>query len=289
MHAVLKPLVLTAVLLWVAPFLSITVPRTVFSCDSMLAVLACVTRIPEALSIVQEERERTAAEEAAFENFSERVVALNTTEVKPATPTAGTTLTSPETETAAQLEDVRAAYRNTVMTVPHYEEEYDEPLTENMAAELGTDLAGFVHGDDILTPNLQQALIRASHAAKQERASFRKSLDRERDTLTDARRRLRDVSESTERLATTPLDRCPFDKLLRVEHRLQNLKSDCEEILQDRQRDLQKRSYHNDLQLQAYLYPSQPWTFPVLDDALDCLSRLQEIEDWIVQSVIRRP
>lgn len=255
----------------------------------MLAILACVTRIPEALSTVQEERERTAAEEAAFEGFSERVAALNTTELKPATPTAGTTLTSSETETTAQLEDIRAAYRNTVMAVPHYEEEYDESLTENIAAEFGADFAGLVDGDNILTPNLQQALVRASHAAKQERASFLKSLDWEHNTLTDARRRLRNVSESTERLATTPLDRCRFNKLLRVEHRLQNLKSDCEEILQDRQRHLQNRSYRNGLQLQAYLYLSRPWTFPVFNDALDCLSRLREIEDRVVQSVIRRP
>lgn len=37
------------------------------------------------------------------------------------------------------MADVQKAYRETILVVPHYEEEYAEPLVENMAQEFGVD------------------------------------------------------------------------------------------------------------------------------------------------------
>jgi hypothetical protein len=256
--------------------------------DSALAVLACVTRIPDALSAVTEERKRTAAEQAAFGEFSTRIAALEVTAIESPPATTGTGLNPSEPDTAASLEDVRAAYRDTVMAVAHYEKEYDEPRGEHMAAEFGPDLAGIVESNDVLTPQLQAALIQASDAARQERTSFCRTLDREHDALTDARQRLQDISNTTKRLTTTPLSQRSFDDVLGAESRLQRLKADCESLLKDRQQHLHEGPSRDGIQLQEYLYGPRSWTFPVLDDTLDCLSRLREVERRIVQAVSRR-
>jgi hypothetical protein len=174
------------------------------------------------------------------------------------------------------------------MAVAHYEEEYAEPREEHMAAEFGPDLAGIVESNDVLTPQLQAALIQASDAAQQDRTSFCRTLDREHDALTDARRRLRDISNTTERLTTTPLSQRSFDDVLDTESRLQCLKANCEALLEDRQQHLHKGPSRDGIQLQKYLYAPRSWTFPVLDDTLDCLSRLREIERRVVQAVSRR-
>lgn len=286
---VLKRVVLTVVVLWAVPSLSVSVSGAAVSRDSALAVLACVTRIPDAVSAVTEERERTTAEQTAFKEFSTRIAALEATAIESPPVTTGACFEPSRTDTAASLEDVRAAYRETVMAVAHYEEEYDEPREEHMAAEFGPDLAGIVESNDVLTPQLQAALIQASDAARQDRAAFRRTLDREHDALTDARQRLRDVSDTTERLTTTPLSQRSFDDVLGAEGRLQRLKADCEALLKDRQQQLHERPSREGIQLQEYLYGPRSWTFPVLDDTLDCLSRLREIERRIVQTVSRRP
>jgi hypothetical protein len=174
------------------------------------------------------------------------------------------------------------------MAVAHYEEEYDEPRGEHMAAEFGPDLAGIVENNDVLTPQLQAALVQASDAARQERTSFRQTLDHEHDALTDARQRLREVSNTTDRLTTIPLSQRSFDDVLGAESRLQRLKADCEALLEDRQQHLHEGPSREGIQLQEYLYGPRSWTFPVLDDTLDCLSRLREIERRIVQAVSRR-
>jgi hypothetical protein len=256
--------------------------------DSVLALLACVTRIQDGLSIVTEERKRTAAEQTAFENFSARVAAIDVTEVESATESTSVGLVAPRTKTTATLEEVRVAYCDTVMSVPHYEEEYNEPLTEHMAAEFGTDLAAIVSNNDVLTPPLQQALIQASQVARRDRASFQRTLASERDALTDARWQLRDIFETAETITTAPLDQRPFDGLVGAESRLNDLKNDCEEILQDRQQQLNEETSRDGVSLQEYLYTPHCWTYPVLSDALDCLSHLQEVEHRIARTVSRR-
>lgn len=287
-HTVLKLLIFTALLLWIAPSLSVAAPGAMLSRDSGLALLACVSRIPDALSIITEERERTAAEQAAFKNFSARVAALETTEIESITAPAGVGLESPETGAAATLVDVQDAYRNTVMGVSHYEEEYDESLTANMTAEFGVDLAAVVDNNDVLTPPVRQALIQASHTAQQDRASFNQTLANERDVVTDARRRLREISQTIDHITTGPFDQCDFKDLLDAEDQVQDLKATCNEALKDRQQQLHDGPIRRGVQLQEYLYASRSWTYPVIADTLDCLSRCREIEDQIYQSILCR-
>jgi hypothetical protein len=287
-RAVLKLLIFTALLFWIAPSLSIAAPGAMLSRDSGLALLACVSRIPDALSIITEERERTAAEQAAFKNFSTRVAALETTEIESTTVPTGVGLRSPKTGAAATLVDVQDAYRNTVMGVSHYEEEYDESLTANMTAEFGVDLAAVVDNNDVLTPPVRQALIQASHTAQQDRASFNQTLANERDVVTDARRRLREISQTIDHITTGPFDQYDSKDLLDAEDQVQALKATCNETLQDRQQQLHDGPIRRGVHLQEYLYASHSWTYPVIADTLDCLSRCREIGDQISLSILCR-
>ncbi|WP_456264523.1 DUF7260 family protein, partial [Aeromonas schubertii] len=52
------------------------------------------------------------------------------------------------------LNDVQQAYRETVMSIAHYDEEYDEPLAQNLAFEVGEELAAAIMTHSQLTPYL---------------------------------------------------------------------------------------------------------------------------------------
>jgi hypothetical protein len=244
-----------------------------------------VTQIPEAVSIITKERDRTAAEQAAFRDFSARVTALNATTIKFAGASHRGTVPSSGVRKDTQIEAVRAAYRDTVMATPHYGEEYDEPLVENMDAEFGTDLAAIVDTNEILTPQLQDALLQASETAQRDRAAFRQTLDREYSRLIDGRETLRDISETIERLSTASLAQRSFDDLLDIRRRLKDLEVDCKELLTDRQCQLHDGAPRNGIPLQEYLHTAQIWTFPVLNDTLDCLRRLREVRASIARII----
>lgn len=289
--SVAQTALLTLVLLWVAPFLSVAAPGVVSSRDSVAAVLACVTRIPEALSLVREERTRTATEKAAFEEFADRVRRLETGTPPEPTPTVGgpqhdDTGTRAE---GADLAAVRSTYRETVMETDHFAEEYDESLGENLAAEFGPDYATALAGEGTLTPALQQSLLAASQRAARERASFLHTLDRELDALVDARRRLRSVSEATEELRETPFERRSFGEVVQAEDRLECLKSDCEAVVEDRQAELREQPDGDGTSFREYLYGSQAWSHPVISDALSCLEQVRAVEHQVVQAVLGRP
>jgi hypothetical protein len=91
-------------------------------------------------------------------------------------PTASTTVrtlfgTGAETTTSdSASEQIRTSYRETVMVVPHYNDEYDESLAANLNAEFGPDLATPIIENERVTPQLRNGLLTASRHAHESRA-----------------------------------------------------------------------------------------------------------------------
>jgi hypothetical protein len=109
--------------------------------------------ISEALGVFRRERKGTAAERDAFERFGNRVADCSTTDPSTAPTAAGVKVRKkPADGVASDSKSIRQLYRETVMAVDHFEDEYDETLLEHVDAELGPDFVAAVSGDDALTP-----------------------------------------------------------------------------------------------------------------------------------------
>ena len=102
---------------------------------------ALLSQMRRAHGTVRIERRRTNDERAAFAAFRSRLDAI------PATTSTGVTpdwlSASPQAigherpQMGTELLAVRDAYRSTVMSVPHYEEEYNDTYVASLAAEFG--------------------------------------------------------------------------------------------------------------------------------------------------------
>ena len=117
----------------------------------------------DALDVVQEERELLATEIEAFEQFASTVNSLN-----PSTPNS--TLQGSKTivkqSNKTDICKIRGAYRESVMSVSHYKEEYGESLPVNLQAELGSEIAVAIMSDNPLTDRLQRMISSAAMQAQ---------------------------------------------------------------------------------------------------------------------------
>jgi len=212
--------------------------------------------------VLERERTETTAERDAFEAFAQRLTTIDAgtgmaVEVDDDMPVPSQApLVAGRSESTDQMQRVRVAYRETVMSVPHYEDVYGEPLVENVAAEFGSDLAagiGPTESQTLTQPYKRTLRTGAAHAA-QDRQAFVEVLDREAQSLDDARTTLTDL--------LAPLDSTTISECRRgsFTDRLDQVAQDRQETLRTR-RSLSRLDGHS---LCGYLYQDHSWTYPVL-------------------------
>lgn len=119
------------------------------------------------------EYQRTKTEAVAFQNFRQRV-----TNIVPLQPrsdggiTVRRSLARRPQSHHSPCERACKAYQETVLSMPHYVVEYDEPLFEHLVAEFGEELATSLSANAQLTPPLKKGLSTASRQAARERGRF---------------------------------------------------------------------------------------------------------------------
>ena len=117
--------------------------------------------VRSAIALVETDHERTTTERDAFASFLHRISNLDVSSVdlqlSHAHQASTQTLVTPKTpgHAESQLKRVRNAYRETVMSVPHYQEDYGDSLPESLAEEFGPEIATAVLTTDQLTPPLR--------------------------------------------------------------------------------------------------------------------------------------
>jgi hypothetical protein len=236
--------------------------------------------VPAALDELAAERRTLRAEQDAFSDFRARLGALEVVRPAPAG-SAGTqavALTAPEP--AGDLEPAREAYRETVMAVSHYAEQYGESLATNMAQELGPTLARAVVSDQPLSPPLKEALLAATREARLDRQSVIAALDGETEALRDAESRLDALERRRRGVLDRPLLQCSYDGLIARWRRLGDLAEDCARLCRERQSQLDgarlRSSDADPDSIGVYVYRHLPVDHPVLADALAVLARTEE-------------
>lgn len=257
-----------------------------------LVVFAVAVHVREATSLLTEECERLRAERDAFEAFTRRVATLETSEASAAVPATGGITTTATALPDDGLEEVREAYRETVMAVPHYEADYGEPLVDSVAAEFGEDVAVAVVDGGRLTPQLKSALLEGSREAQRSRTALRSSLEAEAESLERSAAELAEVDAEREAIADrAPLPERSFEALEADWRRLGELADRCRGVVAERQATLRDRSPTTPPtvpDLQAYLYDDLSVDYPVLADASALVEAVESARSRLLRSLTRR-
>jgi hypothetical protein len=271
--------------------------------------------IDDAREALRVERRRTVDEREAFRAFRGRLEAIPTESASldgsPATgrggpggppgisgaggatgPTAAPGATAdagpgvPAAPPGSGLVAVRDAYVETVMSVPHYEAEYDDTYERSVAAEFGRELACALTRNAAYHPDCERALFDAVDAAIEERERLEERLRTEAESLDRAGSRLATVRREIASLdAAVPEG--DFGALDACRARAGVLLDDCDRIAARRQRviaahERELRLDEDAVDLPTYLYGSIDATYPVLaavgavGDRLDDLTRRVE-------------
>jgi hypothetical protein len=263
-----------------------------------LAAFLAFAYVRDAVDAGRREQRRVLAERDAFEEFADRVSALD-----PA-PTGATTSGFDGSVAAVRAVDrvsdpgdvrlkrVLSAYRDTVMSVPHYREEYDETVPESIAAELGPDTATALASNGTLSAASQSALVRRGRRAAEARSSLADAIGEEIDALRAFENDLAGVDRRRRRLlehldgVSGPGAGAAID----VWERLDDLERECDEIAAERQADLADPPMTPDAALDVdddrafyeYLYgPTDGPRFPVLAQVSELAERIRTDRDRV--------
>ncbi|WP_255190672.1 DUF7260 family protein [Natronobeatus ordinarius] len=214
----------------------------------------------EARLAIRAERRELIDEKQAFEAFLDRVKGLDVHQ--PSQTQSPLLATAPQ-----KLDCVVDAYAETVATVPHYTDVYDEPILEHFAGELGVELAAAVTSGSQFHPELKRLLLEGSRQAITARERVLDLLETEADELERAERALTAVLEELESLLAQPLEQLEFNALRLTRVRLMRLETDCNTLAASRQSWIQNRQRamildHTDLG--HYLYGECEHTYPAL-------------------------
>lgn len=272
---------------------------------ALVGLLALLTfaYVRDAETVCRRERRRVMDEHDAFEEFADRIRALDpcpteaTTPSVPATQVVGTRHGAGERGVGdIRLRRVLDTYRDTVMSLPHYSEEYDETVGESIAAELGPDTTVSLASNGTLSPGLQSALVDRSRRASAARRSLADAIDAELDALADADATLSGIDRRRSRL-NQHLDGIQqgrrADASIDVWERLGELESECEAVADDRQSTLRDppmspERVADDVEtgFYGYLYaPMDGPDHPVLASIATLVDRIREDRDRVARRI----
>jgi hypothetical protein len=208
--------------------------------------------LADAQSVVQREAAEIDTEREAFDQLAQRVTTIETVPDWQPEPQAHTLTVESQPQTADQL---REAYRETVMDVPHFEDVYGESLETNVAAELPPDVAVlFQDPADQITPDQKTRIRAAATNARASRETLAANLVAEQESLATANDELDAV--------ITQLDGPHVPGWYAAQ-----FKTTLTKTIQTRQETLDARphkSRSDGHDLCHYLYTDQGWTYPVL-------------------------
>lgn len=259
----------------------------------IVVALGSLVFLPRARSLCDQELRRTRAEYDAFDRFIDRARGITPSTDATEVPMGGQAPLIQRQSAASNgsLDVLVAAYEDTVMGVPHFEEEYNETVADHMREELSDEIAEAVQAEARLTPPLHRSVLDAAVAARERRAHLLEMLEEESQSLATHEHELRDMAAGVDD-ATTPL--CAdltFDELREQRDRLESYEIRIEDIVNQRQADRTGGRTGavragRSVDLQAYLYRSMEPTYPVLAEATQLLSRinvtLRRVEDELI-------
>lgn len=243
--------------------------------------------ISTAISRVETEQSRLSDEKTAFKRFGKKIEDITPDPIIPTDDIIGY-----EQQTATKtLLRVREAYSETVMNVPHYEEDYDDSYQESITEEFGSELGVLLTQSDQFTPATRSALLSEIDEAIEQRKKFKKVVEREIHSLRSAASEIRSINNPLNNLSKTDFDSATFGALDAYLHQTDVLNANCDEIARNRQHDLAdiERSWQSPASssdLPTYFYQSLPVTYPILAELGKIGDTVEELRQEIERAII---
>jgi len=241
------------------------------------------TNVRAAIEALRVEYEAITAEQDALKAFVARVEQLSPSGLNSTVEGGGVGVVGATTGQPGGMEEVRTAYRETVMDVPHYERDYDESLPVNIANEFGDGVGGAVLANDTLSPQVKRAVIASAQEGRTSRDRYLDTLDRERDRLETAGSALDDAATRCEAVDGQRLRRRSFGDLQQRYTRLEAARDSLTGTLARRQEQIQDGvafgwQRRDSESVYRYLYQDIDATYPVLADGTRLLKRMDAVE-----------
>jgi len=256
-----------------------------------LLVLVGLAHVYDARDALSEERERVAAERDAFRRFAAKVEGIDVSagQVSAGTSAPVAVRTKPPD---SGMGTVREAYRETVMGVPHFDDEYGEELVTNAAAELSPEVAAALADGGTLTPQLRGALATQSREAAASRENLIDAIDGERERVREATESLERVEDDVSELDDASFLPYSYGELEDAYDRLEDARDDADALVTERQATLhaegagaQGMDGHD---FRRYVYGSLGTSYPVLTEASRLIDRIEDVQSQVVTSLLRR-
>lgn len=252
---------------------------------------------------VRIEGKRTTAERQAFEAFGRRIRRIartvdrsNQRSVEGEGVVNVTSSMNPfqtdSTITSNTRASIQTAYEETVMSVAHYESEYNDSYETSVHAEFGQEIAAALTLPGQFSAVTLQALVGNVETAIEERKQFEAAVDRELESLETTSVRLQDIEAERQRIAGSGLEGEQFGTLDAYRTRVHLLSEKCDGIVETRQSTI--RDHRDTYSIQddpdsfvEYMYDSYDARYPVLFLCSDVSRGLESTYDRIVQTIIR--
>jgi hypothetical protein len=237
---------------------------------------------------VTEERRRTANERDAFRAFVRKL-----RDIQPRTQTTTGGVPAIQVTTGGpddRLGAVEGAYRSTVMSVPHYTDEYDESYEEHVRGAFNADIAAVLTDGPRFEPHHRQAVIAGATSAAQRREALLVEVDDELASLDEHADAVRAIQNEVRDAEDVPFSTCSFGSLEGYFTRMDTLETKCTTILEDRQSTLVRQRRRISLPIDApdiatYLYQDLPVNYPIVATLADLLERIEDVQDEINRAI----
>ncbi|MFC5133330.1 MULTISPECIES: DUF7260 family protein [Haloferacaceae] len=258
----------------------------------------------DARDALRVERRRTVDEREAFEAFRSRLrgIAAEATPTAGAGPTAGSPAMTGGTSnpsrfrggtgsTGPGLVAVRNAYQETVMSVPHYEEEYNDTYERSLAAEFSPELAVALTREPTLHERYRSSLLARTTEAIERREELVDVVESESASVARAREDLSPIVDEVTTFARRDFEMADFGALDAYRARLNVLDGTCDEIAARRQRERMDGERSTNVgevvsDVQAYLYRDLPVTYPVLAAVAAVGGRIESVRIDVERAMI---
>lgn len=261
-----------------------------FDTDVLTGLVLAAGYVRDALRTVEDEQEVVESERDAFLEFAEGVQSLPAA-TQPARGVTTAHVAHMGTDERA-LEQVRSRYRETVMAVPDYDQEYGEPFDEHLAAEFGSDVASVVLDGHQFNEPVKQLLVEQSRQSAQQRERLLEGFAVEERSLCRSNLELEPVASFLEEVDGPALETREFDELVETDDDVRRHRARCESVLERRQEEVHTTNRRvggaTEMFLQEYLYKNLPVSFPVLHTGLEYIRELDARRSALVRTLCRR-
>lgn len=251
-----------------------------------------VRNVRGAIAALQRESAAVTAERDALKQFVDRLQEIPAVQLQaPTVQGAGVSVASAVSQQSTNgMSAIEDAYRETVMQVPHYEDDYGEPFAAHFAGEFGDEVAGAVLTNDRLTPQVKAVLLSEVRDGRRQRSEYVDALGREEDRLREASTLLEGINEQTNDVDGKRLRRLPFEQLSDRIDTLDEQRDRLAVALEDRQDRLRKGvtfgwERRDSESVYQYLYRDVEATYPVLADGTELLGKLKDVESRLITAL----